>query len=104
LTDAEMATVLERVEAEGGAAGFITMWDVILTEAEGVTYAEAVEQDTKFDVFAYAIPYEQSEQLTAAMRRARKRRHGASPARWRQQVTWTWFQIGPATFDHPWDT
>lgn len=101
LTDEELAAVKARIDAEGGAAGFRAMWDVLLTEADGVSYEQAVLAGVRVEPAAYAIPLAQAELLTGWMQKARRGRGGASASRWHQQVTWTWFQLGPASFDPP---
>lgn len=48
LSTSEMAEIERVIRSEGGAAGFRAIWSLILSEAEGVTWDDAVELGLKF--------------------------------------------------------
>lgn len=92
LTDAEMDSIAAVVKQSGPAEGFIALWDVILTEAEGTTF-RAADPSSGFDVSLYAIPADQSLLLNQLMSRR------AVGRRAKLQVAMTFFALGPAVFD-----
>ena len=93
LTHAELAAVLAASRKGGVSAGIPALWDVILLEAEGMTWNEAIEQGQRFEPGRYAIPAEQAE----AVRRALER-HGADFVKVEAAVALAWLDVGPATF------
>lgn len=92
LTNDEVAMVLDTLRASGPPAAFIKMWDIILLEAEGMTWEEAITRDLEFHVRDYAIPTAQQDRLRAAMLLRRRRAM-------RRKIHWSWFQFGPAFSD-----
>ena len=82
---------------DGSDAGFTALWDVILTEAEGLTMAEAAERDGKYAVRDYAIPAVQDKQLQRLLSVSPSRRNRK---RWDRRTTSMHFLFyGPATYD-----
>lgn len=82
LTEGEMEQIL-------GAAGrkpdavLVALWDVILREAEGMSWKDACDRDQKYHVSEYAIPAHQATRIQAAL----------GP-----KSTMLWFNVGPASF------
>lgn len=97
LTSAEMARIEAAVRSggpaeQGPAAGLMKMWDIILGEAEGLTYAVAVASGQGLHPRDYAIPREQAEQLVAMLK-------GTRSSRVQRSVGLTWRLDGPASYD-----
>jgi hypothetical protein len=91
---AEEMTEVERVmRSNGGAAGFRALWDVILSEAEGVTWDDAVERRLKFRPGDYAVPLAQANELLALMTKHRGRND--KPI----SVSMTWLSDGPTSYE-----
>ena len=93
LTAQEMSEITHVMVTEGGAAGFREMWSRILLEAEGVTWAEAVERGLKFHPSDYALPTAQAVDLRALMTVHRGRDDTEV------NVSMTWFNDGPASYE-----
>lgn len=93
LTDAELAAVLE-ASGEGGVdSGIPALWDVILREAEGMTWDEAIEQGQRFEPGRYAIPAQQAEAVRHALAQ-----HGADFIKVDTAVAMVWLDVGPASY------
>lgn len=58
---------LARQGRTGPAAALRQLWDLILRDAEGVSYDEAADQPGKFSVDDYAIDQDQLKRLHEAM-------------------------------------
>ena len=96
LTEQELDKIAEIAkwpgETGGLAATFRAIWDVLLGEAEGVTYAEASERGLKFNVAEYAIPESQRGVLLDLLHEVR------GPAVKESSVAMLWLDRGPATY------
>lgn len=93
LTEAELATVLAASREGGVASGIRALWDVILREAEGMTWKEAVAQGQQFEPGRYAIPTEQPVAVRQALEQ-----HGADFVKVETAVAMAWLDVGPATY------
>ncbi len=93
LSAEEMLEVERLVRSDGAAAGFRALWDVILSESEGVMWDDAVAQGLMFDPGDYAIPLAQADELQALMTKHRARNE--KPI----NVSMTWLNTGPATYE-----
>jgi hypothetical protein len=98
LTDAELAKVLAPLARPRGAKppaeALIALWDIILADAEGTTYAAAHAAKLNLRPNHYAIPATQAAEITDAMMQGRTPRVRAS-------VRIAWLDQGPATYDDP---
>lgn len=92
LTEAELERITATTKRSGPEAGIIELWDILLTAAEGISFAEARTLGRQFNVRDYAIPEQQETQLLAIYRRHRKQVS-------RSSIDITWLGIGPATYD-----
>ena len=98
LTDAELATVLAASRQGGVNAGMPALWDVILGEAEGVTWNEAIEQGQQFEPGHYAIPVHQADTVRQALEHS-----GAGLLKVSDTIALAWLDLGPATYyPAPW--
>ena len=97
LTDVELDAIIDaakRPGKDGGLDGaFRATWDILLTEAEGVTMAEATEQGLKFLPAEYAIPESQREVLLGIWLRHRGPRYRKQSA-----VGMLWMNMGPGSY------
>lgn len=93
LTARELSAIEQAMRQEGGAAGFKALWSVILTEAEGVTWEEAVARGLRFRPADYAIPSAQADQLLTLMTTHR------GPSDKPINASMTWLNEGPASFE-----
>lgn len=93
LTETELAAVIDEAGARGVLAALQALWDLILEDAEGISWAQAVASGRVFDPGDYAIPRAQAGEIQRAMRR-----HGAALSR-RPDVGMVWLDRGPALYD-----
>lgn len=93
LSGEEMREVERRMRSDGAAAGFRALWDVILLEAEGVTWDDAVAQGLKFYPGDFAIPLAQANELQTLMTKYRGRNDKP------MNVSMTWLNNGPASYE-----
>lgn len=93
LTDAELAAVLASCRDGGVTTGMPALWDVILGEAEGVTWDEATEQGQRYEPGRYAIPAQQADAVRKALQQ-----HSAGVRNAAYAVAMAWLDIGPATY------
>ena len=77
----------------GVTTGMPALWDVILGEAEGLTWDEAIEQGQRFEPGRYAIPAQQADAVRQALQE-----HGADLHNAPYAVAMAWLDIGPATY------
>jgi hypothetical protein len=97
LTDDELGRIEQALRTGGGgphgpAAALVALWDVILQDAEGCTYAQANAEDRGFRPNDYAIPKAQADALLALMKGTRSKRV-------RNSVSMTWHNRGPASYN-----
>ena len=96
LTRAELARVLAPLAASTGheppARSLVALWDVILADAEGTTYAVAHASNLGLRPNDYAIPSHQADEILQAMMDGRR-------ARVRASIRLAWLDKGPATYD-----
>lgn len=93
LTAAEMAHLgaLAGTGRRGPARCIEALWDLILTEAEGVTAPEAAERPGGYRVQDYALPTDQGLQVRAMM---------ITGSEWeRRQHHLMWFAQSPCDYD-----
>lgn len=97
LTDDELKRIDDAIRTgfagEGGpAAGIRAMWDIILRDAEGVSWGEQSVPERRYDVRDYAIPARQEQAILARLYRGQSR--GV-----RNSIGFAWLDVGPAVFD-----
>lgn len=96
LTDDEMNMLvrLARDGRKGPGRAMEALWDLILREAEGISYAEAKDTGLVFAVQNCAIPSDQSQALYAAFVKGRRlaRREVAG-------IGMLWLNLSPADYD-----
>lgn len=97
LTDDELAKVEHALRTggpgqHGPAKAMVALWDIILGEAEGCTYAVATATDRGYHPNDYAIPRRQANELVKLMQGTRR-------AQVRHGVTLAWRNTGPASYD-----
>lgn len=97
LSAEEMGQVLAALRSggrdqHGPAAAMVALWDIILTEAEGTTFAAAMAAQCGYHPNDYAIPRWQARELIAEMARGRR-------AQVRHGVRLAWNNSGPAVYD-----
>lgn len=101
LTDEELEQIRSaRVSDtdDGGAAfnAFTKLWDILLGEAEGLSFAEAeahtAETGERFDIRSYAVPHAQSETIFAIL-------HGDLTGHDSKRLGILWVDLGPASYE-----
>ena len=97
LTPAELRSIVMAADAPPGTAveaAFRTLWDLLLTEAEGVSFADAVERGLRFHPDDYAIPAAQAASLIDLLNQVAGALRGSE-----RSVAMAWLELGPATYD-----
>lgn len=92
LTDRELDSVRTAARRDGPADGLHELWTLILRDAEGVTWDEAVDRGLKFTPSDYAIPYEQARDVLETLKENQ-------PRSLRVGVSVEWLNIGPASYE-----
>lgn len=96
LTQDELDRIGDTAKKSGSKAGFDALWDIILLDAEGVTFTEAADEGRKFSVRDYAIPDHQDKQIQQMLSVPRSR---SNRKRWSRRDTAMGFLFyGPAVY------
>lgn len=101
LTDDELERIRSarsssRDDTDAAFIAFVALWDILLGEAEGLTFADArahtAATGERFDIRSYAVPYEQSATIFEIL-------HGDLTGRSSKWVGVLWVDLGPAGYE-----
>lgn len=93
LTGPELEAVFSACLEGGVDRGMPVLWDILLQEAEGTTWADATTAGRRFEPGDYAIPSSQATAVKAALGQYHGLGGSGHPS-----VLMLWLSIGPATY------